>query len=256
MQPVGEQKPIGFSRLGVSRPLTWPEQTALIRALKHLGNREYELMHYTALLTGARMPTVLTLRWGAFTTPPNQLSDWLVELPCGPGTGVDTPGDVKGVTLAIPKELYEWLHEYAISDRAKARRAKSPLKQDPRNYLFLSNQGGAYYESKDDRDHPLVGAKLKRSSATGQNLRTFITEHVIPEVRKTIPGFHYQFNDLRATCGVNWAESIRKQDDSYAHYLWARERMGQRLWHTSLATTDQYFQYQGREAYPGPNVDT
>lgn len=45
-------------------PLSPHEQKSLIQALKQLGNRDYELMHYLALLTGARIQTVLTLRWG------------------------------------------------------------------------------------------------------------------------------------------------------------------------------------------------
>lgn len=226
-------------------PLSRHEQTVLVSALKTLGNREYELMHYVALLTGARIQTVLTLRWGAFQAPPNKVNQWPFKLECGPGTGIDTKGDVPEVYLSVQRTLYEWLHTYAISDRAKSRREKSQLKQDPLNYLFLSSQGGSYYESKDDRnalresDEP-----LKRSSATGQNLRSFITEYVIPEIRKTIPDFHYQFHDLRATFGINWVDAVMKDGDTRKRYLWARDQLRKLMWHKWPTTTDGYTQYR------------
>ena len=226
-------------------PLSQHEQTVLVRALAHLGNREYELMHYIALLTGARIQTVLTLRWGDFSTPPRKVNQWPIKLRCGPGTGIDTKGDVPNVYLTVQRELYEWLHTYAISDRAKFRREKSQLKQDPINYLFLSSQGGSHYESKDDRnalresDQP-----LKRSSSTGQNLRSFITDHLIPEVRKTIPDFHFQFHDLRATFGINWVDAVMRDEDARQRYLWAREQLRKLMWHKRATTTDRYIEYR------------
>lgn len=226
-------------------PLSRHEQTVLVKVLKQLGNSEYELMHYVALLTGARIQTVLTLRWGAFATPPSQVNQWPFKLQCGPGTGIDNKGDVPGVYLAVQRELYEWLHIYAISDRAKVRRDKSQLQQDPSNYLFLTNQGGAYYESKDDRNALRASDEpLKRSSSTGQNLRSFITDYVIPEVRKTIKDFYYQFHDLRATFGINWVDAVLGEGDTHGRYIWAREQLRKLMWHKLPTTTDRYLQYR------------
>jgi hypothetical protein len=42
-------------------------------------------MHYVALLTGARIQIVLTLRWGAFSTLPSKVNQWPFKLQCGPG---------------------------------------------------------------------------------------------------------------------------------------------------------------------------
>ncbi len=226
-------------------PLSQHEQTVLVKALKDLGNREYELMHYTSLLTGGRIQTVLTLRWGAFATPPSQINQWPVKLQCGPGTGIDTKGDVPDVYLAVQRELYEWLHTYAISDRARCRREKSDLKQHPINYLFLSSQGGPHYESKDDRNALRDSAEpLKRSSSTGQNLRSFITDYVIPEIRKTIPNFRYQFHDLRATFGVNWVDAVMKDEDTRQRFTWARDQLRKLMWHKQTTTTDHYIEYR------------
>lgn len=86
---------------GKLRPLPVDEQRALVRALKTLGNREYELMHYVALLSGARVMTVLTLRVSGFIAPPSSISSWPYKLRCGPGTGIDTKRDVSDVYLTI-----------------------------------------------------------------------------------------------------------------------------------------------------------
>ena len=230
---------------GKLMPLSLKEQQILVIALRRLGNREYELMHYVALLTGARIQTVLTMRWGAFMTSPNKVNQWPLKLQCGPGTGIDTKGDVPNVYLTIQRELYEWLHVYAVSDRARSRRQKSKLLQDPINYLFLSNQGGSHYESKDDRNalrdsaHP-----LKRSSSTGQNLRSFISDYVIPEARKTIPDFRYQFHDLRATFGLNWVDAAMASGSERERYLWTREQLRKLMWHRNASTTDRYIEFR------------
>ncbi|MEJ6007173.1 integrase [Paucibacter sp. AS339] len=229
---------------GKLRPLPSEEQRALVAALKKLGNRDFELMHYVALFTGAREQTVLTLRWGHFKAPPSSITQWPFKLPCGPGTGIDTKRDVPNVFLVIPEFLYWWLHQYACSERARSRRDKSQLGQHPVNYLFLSNQGGPYYESKDDRN-AMRGADevLRRSSPTGQNLRSFITDRVIPEVRKTIPGFKYRFHDLRATFGVNWVLHCVGKEDAKQKYMLAREQLRRLMWHKHPTTTDRYLEY-------------
>jgi hypothetical protein len=112
-------------------------------------------------------------------------------------------------------------------------------------YLFLTNQGGAYYESKDDRNALRASDEpLKRSSSTGQNLRSFITDYVIPEVRKTIKDFYYQFHDLRATFGINWVDAVLGEGDTHGRYIWAREQLRKLMWHKLPTTTDRYINYR------------
>jgi hypothetical protein len=208
-------------------------------------NPEYELMHYVSLLTGARVQTVLTLRWSNFRAAPSKVTQWPYKLRCGPGTGIDTKRDITDVYLSVPRFLYEMLHVYANSDRAKHRRAKSRLVEDPSNYLFLTNQGSPYYESKDDRnavrssDEPLL-----RSSPTGQNLREFMSEKVVPEVRKTLPKFEYRFHDLRATFGMNWVDHVVGKENTKHNYMWARDQLRKLMWHKRATTTDLYLEYR------------
>lgn len=229
---------------GKLRPLTVEEQTHLIAGIKALDNVEYELMHYVALLTGAREQTVLTLRVRNFVAPPSEVTQWSFKLRCGPGTGIDTKRDVTDVYLSVPRVLYEKLHVYIHSDRAKRRRGRSRLGNDDGNYLFLTQHGKPFYESKDDRNADRGGNELLRSSKVGQGLRDFIQHRVIPEVRKTLPKFSYRFHDLRATFGMNWVDHNDQVDGTKRSHLWARDQLRKLMWHKNAETTDQYLEYR------------
>jgi hypothetical protein len=231
---------------GKLRPLPVAEQKALVSALKDLGNSEYSLMHYTALLTGAREMTVLTLRVRDVLPPLAKIPQWPHKIRCGPGTGIDTKGDVSGVYLSVPIELYELLHAYAVSERARQRRAKTERGEDPQNYLFLTRRGQPYYESKEDRNAMRsVTTPLRRSTLSGRPLRKFIAESVIPHVQKKFPKFKYRFHDLRATFGINWVDyQMREAGPNFGkHYVWARDQLKKLMWHKSPLTTDRYLEH-------------
>lgn len=233
---------------GKLRPLPVAEQKALVIALKELGNIEYALMHYVALLTGAREMTVLTLRLRDVSKPPSDIPQWSHKIQCGPGTGVDTKGDIPGVFLSVPRALYEELHAYAISERAVRRRAKTERGEDPSNYLFLTQHGQPYYESKEDRNALRDSSTpLRRSVLSGRPLRKFVEESVIPLVQKTHPRFRYRFHDLRATFGMNWVDYQMTQagpEGFGKHYLWARDQLRKLMWHKNPLTTDKYLEYR------------
>lgn len=230
---------------GRLRPLPVEEQRCLVSALKKLNNTEYSLMHYVALLSGAREQTVLTLRVRNFLTPPSEVAHWPYRLRCGPSTGIDTKRSVPDVYLSVPRALYQLLHVYVLSDRAKRRRAKSRRGDDESNYLFLTNQGNPYYESKDDRNAEWDSSTpLRRSSPIGQNLREFILERVTAEVRKSLPKFKYKFHDLRATFGMNWVDHVVGEDGSKEKYIWARDQLKKLMWHKRASTTDHYLEHR------------
>ncbi len=231
---------------GKLRPLPVGEQKALVKALQQLGNREYELMHYTALLTGAREMTVLTLRVRDVMLPVEQISQWPHKLRCGPGTGIDTKGDVADVYLAMPPELYSQLHAYAVSEQARRRRAKTALRENPSNYLFLTQHGQPFYESKEDRNTLRDSNEpLRRSALDGRPLRKFVEQRVIPLMRQSHPSFKYRFHDLRATFGMNWVDFQMQQagpEGIANRYQSAREQLRKLMWHKSLTTTDEYLE--------------
>ncbi len=232
---------------GKLRPLSVEEQKTLVSVLKELANHEYSLMHYTALLTGARVMTALTLRVRDVLPLPSQIPQWPHKIRCGPGTGIDTKGDVSGVFLSMPRVLYEMLHAYAVSERAMHRRAKTDRGEDPHNYLFLTQWGQPYYESKEDRNAVRdVTTPLRRSALGGKPLRTFIQKRVIPLVQKRLPRFKYRFHDLRATFGMNWVDYQMKEagPDFGKHYVWARDQLKKLMWHKSPLTTDKYLEHR------------
>lgn len=233
---------------GKLRPLPVSEQKVLVAALKELGNTEYALMHYMALLTGAREMTVLTFRVRDVMRPPDQIPQWPHKVRCGPGTGIDTKGDVVDVYLSMPRVLYEQLHAYAVSERAQHRRAKTAKGEDPSNYLFLTQRGQPYYESKEDRNAVRDSTSpLRRSTLSGRPLRKFIEQSVTPLVRRTHPKFTYRFHDLRATFGMNWVDYQMLQAGSEGfgkHYLWARDQLSKLMWHRNPLTTDKYLEYR------------
>lgn len=233
---------------GKLRPLPVGEQKALVAALKELGNIEYGLMHYVALLTGAREMTALTLRLRDVIRPPEQIPQWSHKIRCGPGTGIDTKGDVSNVYLSMPRELYELLHAYAVSERAMRRRTKTERGEDGSNYLFLTQHGQPYYESKEDRNALRDSSTpLRRSALSGRPLRKFIEQSVTPLVRMTHPKFKYRFHDLRATFGMNWVDyqMLQAGPEGFGkHYLWARDQLRKLMWHRSPLTTDKYLEYR------------
>lgn len=238
---------------GKLRPLTQVEQKALVSALKELGNIEYSLMHYTALFTGAREMTVLTLRVRDVFLPPDQVPQWPHKILCGPGTGIDTKRDVSGVYLSIPRMLYEILHAYTVSERAMRRRAKTERGESTSNYLFLTQHGQPYYESKEDRNAVRESsAPLRRSALSGRPLRKFIEGSVTPLVRRTIPNFKYRFHDLRATFGMNWVDyqMLRSEPErSGQNFLNARDQLKKLMWHKSTSTTDKYLEHRENVRY-------
>jgi len=231
---------------GKLRPMSVEEQQALVSVLKTLNNTEFSLMHYLALLTGAREMTIMTMRVKDFLSSPSSIPSWPYKIRCGPGTGIDTKFDKVGVYLNVPKPLYQLLHVYCFSERAQKRRAKSRLSDSPTNYLFLTRQGNPYYECKDDRNavHE-EGKSLRRTSAQGQSLRGFIAKYVIPGVRDILPSFQYKFHDARATFGMNWIDQMMETENAdNKTYHWAMEQLRKMMWHKSLATTEKYLEYR------------
>lgn len=175
---------------GELRPLKRTEQVALFEALTELGNIEMILVHLIAFYTGARIQTVLTLRASMFQKPLDaDISE--VRIKVGPGTGVDTKND-KLMTIFFPVQLYEKIRIYACCYRSHQRR--SIAKSEHLDYLFLTNRGTPYYDSKDDLSK-FNGEYTKRRANNGQGVRQFIVNKVIPLIRKRsgLKDFHYKF---------------------------------------------------------------
>lgn len=230
---------------GKLKPLTTNEQECVLTALLCLANTEMTLIHLCSLLTGARIQTILTFQLQHVSTEidnPNLLE---VRIPAGPGTGIDTKNDKK-IVLHLPLWFYQKLHTYSQSQRAQKRRQKAVNGDVENQYLFLSTRGIPFYQSKADlqlfnKDFSLHHAK------TGQAVRQFITEKVVPLIRRrfSTPNFNYKFHDLRASYGMNLTDAqlelVSKGEISLNE---AREFVKMRMCHESSTTTDLYLQYR------------
>jgi len=231
---------------GKLRPLPKDEQQWVLEALLAIGNTELTLIHLLALLTGARIQTVLTIRVGHILQERSLGDHEEVRIPVGHGTGIDTKND-KQMVLHIPARLYRALCAYAESDRAARRRRRAKGGDILEQYLFLSIRGKPLYESKAeavqyDNDNSVRHAKA------GQSVRQLITDCVLPYVRRhNSPTFHYRFHDMRASFGMNLTDmqlQLVATGEITLHE--AREYVKVRMGHESSATTDLYLQYRGK----------
>jgi integrase len=236
---------------GKLRPLSGQEQSWLMEALKSIGNLEMSLISLFMIATGARIQTATTLRVSHFTRElpafPAAVSGGgtVHNLRCGPGTGIDTKGDVNKV-LQIPEPVYLVLHKYALSARAQRRRLAAGNDSGDQ-YLFLTQQGNPYYTAKDESlefDPDLSS----RNTHEGGTIRKFFTQQVIPYIRKHHQStFHMRPHDLRATFGMNHTDiQNRLVDTGKTTRTKARNIVRQLMWHVSGETTDLYLDYRER----------
>lgn len=225
---------------GMLRPLPPEEQDWIVEALEALGNTEMMLIHAFALLTGARIQTVLTVQLRHVLKPVARGST--VVLDVGPGTGIDTKND-KNLSLHMPAWFYSSLQTYALSERARKRRLLAVGGDHEEQYLFLSHRNAPLYLSKSDRLYPT--RKEVRHRIAGQGIRQYMTEFILPYIQaKYDKDFKYRFHDLRASFGMNlvnhFVPLLESGEVTYTEIL---NFVGTRLGHNSLVMTERYFKF-------------
>ncbi len=227
---------------GRLRPLPSSEQSVLLESLATLGNTEMTLVHLFALLTGARIQTVLTVRAKHVMRKPDGFHGDDIRLACGPGTGIDTKGGVKGV-LHLPRGFYERLYIYVHSDRARKRRQMADGGDHPDQPLFLSHRGAPLYEDRASRGPLSTGPQVRRHVKTGQAVRQFIRDELLPMMRVQLgnPNYEFSFHDLRATFGLNIVDAMTANETKYTRAL---DQLRQLMWHARLSTTEDYLSYR------------
>ncbi len=205
--PASSPVPIGFVREDGEdlRPLANGELGELLGMLKGKGwTVQQRLILLTALMTGARKQTVLTMRLKHLNsfTEGNLLDDGTYLMHAGPGTGMDTKRD-RSQQLYLPSQLVEELKVMANSPAAAKRRSKLrshfekeypelPALDEGDMYVFLSDQGGCYYMAKDDPRYPMI-----KSRPTGQVTDTITRKLLVKASDKFPKSFSYHW--LRAT---------------------------------------------------------
>ncbi|MEO8488162.1 site-specific integrase [Pseudomonas sp.] len=232
---------------GLLRPLSVEEQEKVLVALLS-SSREYQLIFYLALFTGARIQTVCTIRvrhiWQALD------GDGDLRMPIGAGTGVDTKFG-RPMTLKIPGWLVQDLRIYSRSMESSKRRDKSFYGNVDDNYLFLANTGSEYYTSKReilDRGRTAQGEqsddRAYGSIREGATIRQYVTETILPRIRAEDSEFlKFRFHDLRATFGMNLLED-ELEHRGEGGTMAALEHVQQRMGHRDKRVTLQYLNYK------------
>lgn len=235
---------------GVLRPLTDTEQQIINDELWEYGNREFQLMMWIALFTGARKQTIGTMRVKHIRELFNKRhkNNQELLLPVGEGTDIDTKQGTS-YRLHIPLPLAQLLIEYADSPRATERRQNSFYGNTDDNYLFLTRHGTPYYTSKveiKDRQNPKFSHRIALKEridfpiSDGQAITNYV-QRLIKQIRLNYPNFnHFRFHDLRATFGMNFVrQSLRTgiPPDEILQLL--KVRMG----HSNIQTTLGYLNY-------------
>lgn len=229
---------------GRLKPLTSNEQYALIDALNELENPEMLLGFYVALLTGARMQTVFTLRLRQFEN--KTLSEnGEVKVRVGPGTLCDTKGN-RVYYLYFPEWLFEQIKVYMQSVRAKHRREKaSQFKNERDQYVFLTKLGRPYYLSKSDPYR-----KEYRNPPSGSSVRQFLYVALHDYMEKKGIKLNFSFHDLRATFAVNYlfgSANLSDMEIGPDDVIGLRSRLNglrQRMGHKSLTVTERYLKFR------------
>lgn len=235
---------------GELRPLTVDEQAIVLKALQK-SSREYQLMFYLALFTGARLQTICTLRI-KYLVERQSDSNGFIRLPVGAGTGIDTKFQ-KPMTLLIPHWLAQDIKIYINSEQSQQRRQKSNYGDSDENYVFLTKLGTPFYTSKAEQ-HELA-EKIKASNLFGTRLkfyegeavRSYLKVVLLPEICLIDPQFQsFKFHDLRASFGMNLLESqLQHLPEGYNH-MTAVEYVQTRMGHSNISTTLQYLNYKSR----------
>lgn len=247
--PASSPVPVGFVREDGEdlRPLANAELGELLDMLKGKDwSAQERLILLTALMTGARKQTVLTMRLKhlkLFEEDALQ-RDGTYLLHAGPGTGLDTKRD-RSQRLYVPKQLADELKVLANSPMAIKRREKlrshfekehpdlSPLAEDDM-YVFLSDQGGCYYMAKDDPRYPVV-----KSRPTGQVTETMKRKLLTKTSDKFPENFTYHW--LRATYAFQLYQHLLPLLES--GYMRPGEEISfiqHRLHHKNRETTEHY----------------
>ncbi|MEB3767280.1 site-specific integrase [Acinetobacter sp. MD2] len=235
---------------GELSPLSVESQTVILKALQK-SSREYQLMFYLALFTGARLQTICTLRIkNLIGREPD--SQGFIRLPVGAGTGIDTKFQ-KPMTLLIPNWLAQDLKIYINSAQAQQRRRKSSYGDLDENYVFLTKLGTPFYTSKAEQQELIEKIKASDSFGTrlklyeGEAVRSYLKVVLLPEIRLIDPQFSsFKFHDLRASFGMNLLESQLQHLPEGHSAMIAVEYVQARMGHGNISTTLQYLNYKSR----------
>jgi len=231
---------------GRLHPLSMIEQQIFLKYLEQYGSRDFQLICYMALYTGARLQSICTLR--AFHIKelltkqmPNSVDD-TYSIRIGGKSIIDTKGGYEH-NLKVPAWLIQDIDQYLSSESWKQRASQSLYKVEDENYVFLTKHGNPYYTSIkeiEDRNLQLFSKEIKSSIHRGNAARQALTKliNLMHKNKEDIKTF--TLHDLRATFGVNLLLSASKHVNDIDKILpYIQSRMG----HRNIMSTTHYVRY-------------
>lgn len=228
---------------GVLRPLNLDEQSLVKNYLEDTASREFQLMCYLSLYTGARLQTVLTIRVFNLKRLKEKVPDKFdnaYSLLIGNGSVIDTKNGTQ-MQLKIPDWLVNDLIAYCNSKSWKNRAKSSYYGLSDENYIFLTSRGASYYTSiKEVEDRHASGSLHGFKQTRGLSIRPHIAQMIKKINKDKIQVNHFRFHDLRATYGLNTLNAMIRSGFGNDHALInLKERMG----HRNISTTMKYLEY-------------
>ena len=231
---------------GRLHPLSPNEKKVFLQYLEQFASRDFQLICYLALYTGARLQTICTIR--AFHIKEmiakqtvNNIDD-TYTLRVGGKSIIDTKGGYEH-NLKVPGWLIKDINQYLCSESWQKRASQSLYKARDENYVFLTKLGNPYYTSvKEIEDHnlQLFSKKIKFSMHKGNAARQALTKliNLMHKNKEDIKTF--TLHDLRATFGVNLLLSASKHVNDIDKILpYIQSRMG----HRNIMSTIHYVRY-------------
>ena len=231
---------------GRLHPLSPNEKKVFLQYLEQFASRDFQLICYLALYTGARLQTICTIR--AFHIKEmiakqtvNNIDD-TYTLRVGGKSIIDTKGGYEH-NLKVPGWLIKDINQYLCSESWQKRASQSLYKARDENYVFLTKLGNPYYTSiKEIEDHnlQLFSKKIKFSMHKGNAARQALTKliHLMHKNKEDIRRF--TLHDLRATFGVDLLISAAKHVDDIDQIIpYIQQRMG----HRNVMNTIHYIRY-------------
>lgn len=244
---------------GRLKPLTADEQYVLHEVLnseKLKSNIEMRYIFMTALLSGARLQSVLTMSVKDINMHidlPEGVSDvnHIVKAGRGKDRITDSKND-KPINIYIAYSWIEKLKLYVESKRYAIRRERyfknvgienPTVIQMEEAYLFLTNRGTPYYDRKSDlkKFNP---NNTRTKPREGGGVHDFLSKYILPMMLEKLGAdYRFHFHDLRATFGVNLRDALREEYGEAMSDHEIEKQIQSRLSHNDITTTRKYVKY-------------
>lgn len=231
---------------GRLHPLTPNEKNIFLRYLEQYTTREFQLICYMALYTGARLQTICTFRAchikNLITKQKPNSADDTYTIRVGGKSFIDTKGGYEQ-NLKVPTWLIEEINQYICSESWRKRASKNTYQIKDENYIFLTKNGNPYYTSIreiEERNFKILPSYRKPSIHRGNAARQTLSKLISLMHKHNEDIRTFTIHDLRATFGVDLLLSATKHVDDINQILpYIQSRMG----HRNIMSTIHYVRY-------------